>query len=133
MFGKLVFILTCILLPAALLCAKCTAAENKEVVKLAIMLCTEPLKAFRMFHEIVEYLTKETGMEVQLQIRKSDEEFFNIIEAGKFDFAFQDAAVYAELAENYNTDYILQVIRRDGKFAEHGEWLSSGKTAGSEV
>ncbi len=96
-----------------------TNAEQK-VIKLAIWPCTKPMKVYRQYCKLAKFLSEETGMKIKLIIPDNTEKFFALVKDAQTDFAFQDAAVYLQLAENYNPGYLLQALNPSGKPTEKG-------------
>ncbi|HAT71378.1 MAG TPA: hypothetical protein DCS63_01000 [Elusimicrobia bacterium] len=103
---------------AVLSCAP--AAAGQKIVRVGIWPCTSPMKVYRQYQGLAEFLSGETGLNIKLVVPKNCAAFFEQVEENGVDFALQDANVYARLAGYYNPGYLLQTLTSEGKAVEKG-------------
>lgn len=93
---------------------------EKEVVKIAILPCTEPLEEFKKFEPLAEYLTKETGFKIELLIPNSYDDFNKLVTEGGADFAFQDSYSYVINSGYLNPQSFLKALTPEGESSHRG-------------
>lgn len=77
-----------------------------------------PVELHKIFKPIAEYLSKETGKQIELQIGQTYDDAANKVGTGKFDFAFLGPAIYVDAQRQYGVVPLNQ-IASNGKPTYH--------------
>ena len=91
-------------------------ATEGAVLKLAVQPSMCPEKAFAMFNPLTDYLSKETGLNIELTLLETEEEFHGQID--KFDFILQDS--FSSYVHKTNFDPLVIVVSKEGELEEMG-------------
>jgi phosphonate transport system substrate-binding protein len=89
-------------------------------VTIAILPCYDIVRTFKKFHQLMEYLELETGLDIKMIIQTDYSEFELAIRSGDIDFALQDPHTYLNLAETYKKDIIIRSLTPTGGRSHRG-------------
>ncbi|MEW6520559.1 MAG: phosphate/phosphite/phosphonate ABC transporter substrate-binding protein [Thermodesulfobacteriota bacterium] len=89
-------------------------AEPFKKIRLAVIPCNEPVKAFEQFLPLARYLEKKTGLTIELEVASNCKDLARRVQNKEADMVFQTASNYLQLAESYNRDHLLKFLTIDG-------------------
>lgn len=96
-----------------------TAVEAKDKLIMGVHPYKPPVELFKIFKPIADYISKETGKQVELQIGKTYEDAQEKIGKNVFDFAYISPVIYVEAQKQYGL-VPLAIIANNGRPTYHG-------------
>jgi phosphate/phosphite/phosphonate ABC transporter binding protein len=103
-----------------LLVVSLNADSKTQGIKIAILPCTNIVMTFKKFYPLVEYLARETELQVELVIPKDFAEFKSEIKNDEIDFALQDPHTYVKLADLFDQGNLLRALSMEGGATQSG-------------
>jgi phosphonate transport system substrate-binding protein len=94
------------------------AAEDR--VTIAVLPCYDIVMTFKKFYALIEYLERETGLDIKIIIQTDFAEFEVATRNGDIDFALQDPHTYMRLAELYKQDFLIRSLTPEGGRSRRG-------------
>uniref|UniRef100_A0A7C3Z2G2 Phosphate/phosphite/phosphonate ABC transporter substrate-binding protein n=1 Tax=Desulfobacca acetoxidans TaxID=60893 RepID=A0A7C3Z2G2_9BACT len=97
------------------------AAEvPKKPLILAVLPCTDILETFKKFHPLVQFLTQETGVNLQLVVPENLTRFEVSIHNGEIDLALQDPHTFLKLENSFDQESLLRALNAEGGTTQTG-------------
>lgn len=94
-------------------------AEAKDKLIMGVHPYKPPVEIHKIFKPIAEYIAKETGKQVEIQIGQTYDDAGMKIGTGAFDFAYISPVIYVDAQKQYGLQP-LAIIANDGKPTYHG-------------
>ncbi len=88
-------------------------------IKITILPCMDPVKAYKKYHTLSHYLEQQTGRKIYIQVPKDYSAFLRIIKQKETDFAYQSAHVFLAHENSFNQDACLSALTPAGKRQRH--------------
>ncbi len=92
--------------------------QAKDKLIMGVIPYKPPVELQKIFKPIAEYLSKETGKQIELQIGQTYDDAAMKVGTGKFDFAFLGPAIYIDAQRQYGVVPLSQVAN-NGKPTFH--------------
>ena len=124
MIKKLITILTISTFCMLSLVVTHYTGEARETITLAILPCSDAVRAFKKFSPLAKYLSQETGFDIKIVVPKDYIEFERATKTSKIHFALQDPHTYVRLSEWYNKDALIKTIASDGTTYHSGVFIA---------
>lgn len=96
-----------------------TPVDAKDKLIMGVHPYKPPVELYKIFKPIADYIAKETGKQVELQIGKTYEDAQEKIGTGVFDFAYISPVIYVEAQKQYGL-VPLAIIANNGIPTYHG-------------
>lgn len=93
--------------------------EAKDKLIMGVHPYKPPVEVHKIFKPIADYIAKETGRDVKIQIGRTYEDAGTKIGTGVFDFAYISPVIYVQMQEKYGL-VPLAIIANNGKPTYHG-------------
>lgn len=90
-----------------------------EPLKLAVLSYGNPVDEYRRYKILSDYLTKNSGIKIDIQIVKDINTLFDMFKNNQAHMAVGCSVVYFELRKNYNVEAVA-VLKISGKAVENG-------------
>lgn len=95
------------------------SGEAKDKLIMGVHPYKPPVEVHKIFKPIAEYLSRETGKQIELQIGQTYEDTGTKIGTGVFDFAYISPVIYVDAQKQYGL-VPLAIIANNGKPTYHG-------------
>lgn len=81
-------------------------------------------ESFRRHHQLVEYLSRETGIPLRQVFPESFNNYISMFGQGQIDISFSNPFVYVKLANRYGARAMARVIEANGKGEFRGQIIA---------
>lgn len=78
-------------------------------------------ESYRRHHPLIEYLRKETGLNIKQIFPDTFDQHMKMVGQGKIDISFSNPFIYVKIADNYHANAFARIIEDGGKHTFSGQ------------
>jgi phosphonate transport system substrate-binding protein len=86
-------------------------------------------ESFKRHNQLVEYLSKETGLPMRQVFPDTFDDFISMFGQGRIDISFSNPFIYVKLANRYGARAMTRIIESDGRAEFRGQIIARADNA----